>query len=1046
MSLELSAIAFTVVKSIFPPVAKALVAKVNSEFNPTDLEKALKAGITAADEWDRTKPLSQQVFYDCADKEARDLLERFFKDTGVQDELKKPLQQKGKPDLDFLIESFKKAASEPKPNFPENSIESWLKKFVDTYFENTSAYLKFQLAKDHYLNELAARFSDIKFAGIKVEAREEEKSAKLEQIFVMPDVLEEVQGQEITPFARDFNLQGKINNRQAELFWEQRQLTRLGEDTGRTFLAQQLLSESTSNKFVLLGAPGSGKTTLMSYFAVMLALKKPQQLGLAPNTDLLPILIKIRDLSRYRDINILDYLKQVVCKHFFVKRELPNEFFENWLEDGRALILLDGLDEVAEEARQFEVVELIESFLRQYSQNRAIITSRPAGYKRAFFRTDEFPQYRLQLFDDAKIDLFIEHWYESRFKDSEERKRRQESLRKALAEQNRIKLLARNPLLLTIISLIHRYTYLPRQRYKLYQQAVETLLTAWDTNKELNEHWSMEYLKPEDLERLMQQLAYWIHTHGGTGDDEGGTLIDKDELVRQLRDYIAEKKRKQIDDREQAEVEAKRLVEHIKNRAGLLNEQGKDCYAFVHKTFQEYLAAEEIRDRQDGDGDKVVLEHIQNYLHDAHWREVLLLLIAQQHRRKSPIVLEEILKQDTPYEQWLHRNLFFAGSCLAEDLEVSDDSVVTEILRQLVALEVGDSKRVGFRIRSQVFKILCSLSETQFAGQALQLLKESENRINKLRLQAYRAALGEKEEAIAALLPLLKDEKPGVYYHAAEALGKLGKDSETVVPQLLPLLKHEEYRVRASAAEALGKLGKDTETVVPQLLSLLKHEEYRVRASAAEVLGNLGKDSETVVPQLLPLLKDEESLVRAWAAQALGNLGKDSETVVPQLLPLLKDEESLVRAWAAQALGNLGKDSETVVPQLLPLLKDEEYEVRYYAAHALGKLGKDSETVVSQLLPLLKDEESSVRASAAEALGTLGKDSETVVPQLLPLLKDEEDWVRASAAAALGKLGKDSETVVPSVAEWISQHQDSEYVGNGIDVLWDLVAEEVKNS
>jgi predicted NACHT family NTPase len=75
---------------------------------------------------------------------------------------------------------------------------------------------------------------------------------------------------------------------------------------------------------------------------------------------------------------------------------------------------------------------------------------------------------------------------------------------------------------------------LPRERYKLYDKAVETLLTSWDNNKELSNQTVLKYLQLDDLRRLMESLAYWIHTQGNTSDTEGGTLIDKDELIQKL--------------------------------------------------------------------------------------------------------------------------------------------------------------------------------------------------------------------------------------------------------------------------------------------------------------------------------------------------------------------------------------------------------------------------------------------------------------------------------------------------------------------------------
>jgi hypothetical protein len=110
------------------------------------------------------------------------------------------------------------------------------------------------------------------------------------------------------------------------------------------------------------------------------------------------------------------------------------------------------------------------------------------------------------------------------------------------------------------------------------------------------------------------------------------------------------------------------------------------------------------------------------------------------------------------------------------------------------------------------------------------------------------------------------------------------------------------------------------------------------------------------------------------------------------------------------------------------------------AADGLCKLGKASEDLVPVVLSPLEDKNFGVRSDAAETLGNLGNASQQVVDALLRRLADEHSRVRGNAAFALGKLGKNSSDVASAVAQWISQHQDSEYVGSGIDALWQLVA------
>ncbi|NEO05483.1 HEAT repeat domain-containing protein [Moorena sp. SIO3I8] len=1091
--LELSKIASPLLGTVAGEAGKRIVKALTK----SDVEKAIKAGEDAVKEWEKQLEPSQLLFFHAPPdglNGVKNFLGGYFTNAAVLAELQKPLINQGQPDREILIRVFLQDAETNNIKLNQDSLKHWIETFVNAYFQHTVTYIKFQVAKQDYCEQLANWFDDVKFAGIAVPGQEVEKSEKLAQIFVMPDVVEEVST------ARPWERELLAGESQEKL---ERALSR--KTTGRKFLAQQLLSQSQSRRVVILGAPGSGKTTLMSYFAVILAESKPELLGLDRDTDWLPILIRMRDFGINLDKNLIDYARGFAENTMSVQR-LPVGFFEHWLSDGRALILLDGLDEVAEEAKRNNVVRRIENFLGQFDRNRAIITSRPAGYRRDFFRTEEFPHYQIEPFDDSKISAFIDNWYNSRFQDQAEAQRRKESLRKALDDNDRIKLLARNPLLLTIIALIHRYqAVLPKERYKLYDKAVETLLTSWDANKELSSDKWLSYLSLDDLRRLMEWLAYWIHTQGDAEDNDSGTLIDKDELIKQLAEQI--KTLKQVD-LYKAKQEAKRFVELIQKRTGLLNEQGQDCYGFVHKTFQEYLCAQEINYKAENEYDfEIVLNQIREHLHDSHWREVLLLLIAQQKPKNAAKAIRAVLNNKSNYEQWLHRDLLFAGNCLAEDpknLRSTDSELVQEILEGLVELEVSSEERVGERVYEQVDQIICSLYETDFETQALEMLKERTNLIHETRLLKYRHELGEKDQVITILLTPLKDDDSVVREKAVEALGKLGNSSEIVVNALLARLMDDKSVVRWTAAEALGKLGNSSETLINALLARLMddnsaargsaayalgylennsetvinallarlmddnsdvrgeaadalvklgnssetlinallallQDDDSVRGSAANALGQLGNSSETVINTLIAGLKDENSDVRWMVAEALVNLGNNSETVVNPLLALLQDDDSVVRGSAAQVLGNLGNNSETVVNALLARLMDDHYFVRGSAASSLDKLGNSSETVINALIAGLQDENSDVRMMAAKALGSLGNSSETVVSTLIAQLMDDESFVRRNAAYALGKLGKTSNHVLPTVIEWIEQHQDSEYVGRGIDALWDLV-------
>jgi predicted NACHT family NTPase len=278
----------------------------------------------------------------------------------VVEQLQRPLVGKGEPDVGLLQAYFERIATDANLQLTIASLPQWLQIFSTTYVEKTALFTKYEVARQRYLKQLAKWYDDVKFLGISVAGQEDTKSEKLLQIFVMPDVKQRAESQQFVnqqwlqvplfPWEKETS----YDSPQANLITEQRQLTALLKQEGKTFAAEALLQQSRSQRCVLLGAPGSGKTTLMSFFAVAFTSKEtPVNLGLAG--EHLPILVRIRDWVRSTHTNLLDYVRWFATDKLAV-RDLPSGFFEHWLEAGKALILLDGLDEVASESRRDEVV------------------------------------------------------------------------------------------------------------------------------------------------------------------------------------------------------------------------------------------------------------------------------------------------------------------------------------------------------------------------------------------------------------------------------------------------------------------------------------------------------------------------------------------------------------------------------------------------------------------------------------------------------------------------------------------------------------------
>jgi HEAT repeat protein len=746
---------------------------------------------------------------------------------------------------------------------------------------------------------------------------------------------------------------------------------------------------------------------------------------LEKDADWLPVVVRIRDWILQPNMGLLNYLRWDTEENLSINN-LPQGFFEHWLDRGRALILLDGLDEVVNEAQQRKVAEDIQLFLNdKRSDNPVVITSRPVGYRWDLFKTADFTHYTLEAFDDKQMTTFINHWYDSRIENKAQAERRKAELQKAFDKNDRIKLLATNPLLLTIITLIHRDGgELPRQRYELYETAIKTLLISWDRARDIKLYEQvLLFLNSYDLLYLLKKLAYWIHTQGTTGDKEGGTLIKNDELFRQLWKEIETKKKCEP---HEAKEEASRFIDFIRQRTGLLNEQGHDRYAFVHKTFQEYLTAEEIFDRADVEDDtEIILDHFRQHLHDQHWREVLLLLVSKLKGKKAQKAIQAVLEAGSDYEQWLHRDLLFAGWCLTEDppeLTVVAADWVGEILDRLIGLEVRNSKRIGSKVSIEVEKILHCFSETILETTVLEKLELNGHRIEQFQLLEFQASLGKESIAVDTLLSLLNSKDVILCLCAASSLGRLGNTSEKVCSGLLSLLYHGDLILRICAIEALNRLGHKSEEVVRSLVLMVSNDnDLHISSDAARLLGRLGNTSKDVIDGLLFLLDYEVSDVRSSAVKALIQLGNNNIEVISRLLPLLNDEDLLIRASAAESLGFLGVGNMVVVDCLLSLIENPDWNVRNCAVLILDRLGHLSDEVVNHLLFLLKDPDWNVRNYSALVLGQLGRFSDEVVNHLLSLLKDPNWNICHDAASALSQLINPSDEVLKCLLSLLSE-------------------------
>jgi formylglycine-generating enzyme required for sulfatase activity len=490
---------------------------------------------------------------------------------------------------------------------------------------------------------------------------------------------------------------------------------RPGQDT---WPLPALEAAADNRRLVLLGDPGSGKSTFVSHLAHCLAAHSLQpDAGWAEHlpqwpaseTDLLPIVIILRDFAR----SLPDRLPHPATPQdlwaFFQHRlQAQNlgfaaEPIHEVLERGRVLLLLDGLDEVPTVAQRGFVRDAVGAFVERYPRNRTLVTCRVLAYQPPASQSEpdlrlpagRFPIHELAPFDNVKIDRFIKAWYSELahlgMLPPDSMDDLVHHLQTAMRRPDLMRLAA-NPLLLTVMALVHTHKgRLPDARAMLYEEAVDMLLWRWEQVKlgEQGETPRLRQLLLEaecrdiELKRLLWRLAYEAHA---TGVGDRDSLADIDELT--LRKSLKELKGGDWNWADQ-------VVEAMKVRAGLLLERTPSVFTLPHRTFQEYLAGAYLAAQGDFARQGADLAG-QGSL----WREVILLAVGRLiylvgDVDKPLALVNRLCPAQLPASDTAWRNTWLAGNVLLEmGLKVAGEDdwgqeLLTRVRDRLVDLVTG---------------------------------------------------------------------------------------------------------------------------------------------------------------------------------------------------------------------------------------------------------------------------------------------------------------------------------------------------------------------
>jgi Sulfatase-modifying factor enzyme 1/NACHT domain len=341
---------------------------------------------------------------------------------------------------------------------------------------------------------------------------------------------------------------------------------------------------------------------------------------------LIPVLLYLRDVRGTISSEQPD-LATLIEQQESIKKLNPQGWFKRNLDQGKCLVMLDGLDEVADESQRQKVSQWIDRQMQYYPKTPFLLTSRPFGYRSAPL-AQVGTVLEVKPFSLREMKQFVHNWYlqneiMSRL-GKEDRGVRDNAARQAedlierIQNASTLAEMALNPLLLTMIATVHRFRgALPGRRVELYHEICDVLLGRRQDAKGMADN-----LTATQKKVVLQVLALGLMKQKTR---EFSPALGVQLIQEKLQDVGG------------SEANATQFLKQIENTTGLLVEREQGVYEFAHKSFQEYLAAVELTNPNQS-------EILNGKMQDAWWDETIRLYAAQTD---ASHLVEESLQEPT---------------------------------------------------------------------------------------------------------------------------------------------------------------------------------------------------------------------------------------------------------------------------------------------------------------------------------------------------------------------------------------------------------------
>lgn len=449
-------------------------------------------------------------------------------------------------------------------------------------------------AMKDYKNNIESKYGEIKFFGVHMPVNIKKERKSLIKMYVKPILkIKDLKEKKVILESESF-----IFNDKSECY----------------LTVENLLEDKFSNKIVILGNPGFGKSTLIKYMMCKIVENN--------KVEKIPITIEIKKMTT-QNLTIEEYIKNTLNEEYNLKIEMSQ--LEKLILQNKVIIFFDGLDEIFDNKIRCEIKNKIEIFSKKHKDLRIIITSRIVGYNEIKFDENIFEIVEIQKFDEERLQDYVKKWFQCEILCLNECEEQIKKFNIAIKKINPE--LKYNPLLLTLILMLYSNNgEIPKTILDIYRSCTKTLVSSWD--KEKNIKLKIDDKIEEKKEVIFMKLAYWQYRFENKSKfgKRKAVNIGYSQVKSEIEKILLEEK---LALEHTKSEKAEEFLEYISKREIYIEND------FTHKTFLEFYTAlyiastlaNKAKEREN------LMEFIKDKIGQSYWYIVIDLIFKMEDER-----------------------------------------------------------------------------------------------------------------------------------------------------------------------------------------------------------------------------------------------------------------------------------------------------------------------------------------------------------------------------------------------------------------------------